>query len=166
MGSRVGMKQLIDMLTVFELRFWMQMFQFCTHDSLLFCQSRLCRPLLGGSLGKCCPGGVEDGGWDPSVGWAPVGVSSSPRLEEKTRSNEGSFNIHSTLDIGRQLKRICEGCETQMTTDVYVQSFLQCKLHCINVEYKAVWLYRLQSGTSIFNECVEKQNRTHTPNFG
>lgn len=66
----------------------------------------LYRPLLGGGLGICCPGGVEEGGCDPSVGWVPVGVSSSPRLEEKTRSKEGSLSIHSTLDIGRQLKRI------------------------------------------------------------
>lgn len=65
-----------------------------------------CRPLLGGGLGICCPGGVEEGGCDPSVGCAPVGVSSSPRLEEKTRSREGSLSMHSTLDIGRQLKRI------------------------------------------------------------
>lgn len=78
-----------------------------------------CRPLLGGSLGTCCPGGVEDG-WEPSVGWAPAGVSSSPRLEEKTRSKEGSLSIHSTLDIGRQLKRIWEGCKhTQFLTSVY-----------------------------------------------
>lgn len=65
--------------------------------------------LLGAGLGTCCPGGVDEGGWDPSVGWGPVGVSSSPRLEEKTRSKEGSLSIHSTLDMGRQLKRICEG---------------------------------------------------------
>ena len=63
-------------------------------------------PLLGGGLGIYCPGGVEEGGWGASVGWAPGGVSSSPRLEEKTRSKEGSLSIHSTLDMGRQLKRI------------------------------------------------------------
>lgn len=59
----------------------------------------------------CWPGGVEEGGWeDPSAGWAPVGgASSSPRLEEKTRSREGSLSMHSTLDMGRQLKRIWEG---------------------------------------------------------
>lgn len=77
-------------------------------------------PLLGGSLGTCCPGGVEDGGWDPSAGWAPAGVSSSPRLEEKTRSREGSLSIHSTLDMGRQLKRIWEGCRHETGTDINV----------------------------------------------
>lgn len=79
---------------------------FCTQEGVI---TQL--PLLGGSLGTCCPGGVEDGGWDPSAGWAPAGVSSSPRLEEKTRSREGSLSIHSTLDMGRQLKRIWEGCK-------------------------------------------------------
>lgn len=63
-------------------------------------------PLLGGGLGTCCPGGVEQGWCDPSGTWVPVRVSSSPRLEEKTRSKEGSLSMHSTLDIGRQLKRI------------------------------------------------------------
>lgn len=33
-------------------------------------------------------------------------VSSSPRLEEKTRSREGNFSIHSTLDTGKQLNLI------------------------------------------------------------
>lgn len=63
-------------------------------------------PLLGGSLGPCCPGGVEDGACGPSVGLVPVGVSSSLRLEENTRSSDGSFSMHSTLDMGRQLNRI------------------------------------------------------------
>lgn len=63
-------------------------------------------PLLGGSLGTCCPGGVEEGGCDASGRLDPVEVSSSPRLEENTRSKEGSLSIHSTLDMGRQLKRI------------------------------------------------------------
>lgn len=74
-----------------------------------------CRPLLGSVFGMCCPDGVEDAGWAASDVWAPAGFSLSPRLEEKTRSKEGSLSIHSTLDIGRQLKRIWEGCKKQTT---------------------------------------------------
>lgn len=44
-----------------------------------------------------------------SVGQDVPNVSSSPRLEENTRSREGSFNMHSTRDTGKQLNLICEG---------------------------------------------------------
>lgn len=43
--------------------------------------------------------------------WAFVAYkSSSARLEENTRSTDGNLNIHSTRDIGKQLKRKIEGC--------------------------------------------------------
>lgn len=44
-----------------------------------------------------------------SVGPVEPKVSNSPRLEENTRSREGSFNMHSTRDTGKQLNLICEG---------------------------------------------------------
>lgn len=63
-------------------------------------------PLIGGGLRMCWLGGVEEGGCGLSVGWVVDGISISPRLEENTRSRDGSFSIHSTLDMGKQLKRI------------------------------------------------------------
>lgn len=44
-----------------------------------------------------------------SEGWVAPSVSSSLRFEEKTRSNDGSFSMHSTRDTGRQLNLIWEG---------------------------------------------------------
>lgn len=44
-----------------------------------------------------------------SEGWVTPRVSSSLRFEEKTRSNDGSFSMHSTRDTGRQLNLIWEG---------------------------------------------------------
>lgn len=41
-----------------------------------------------------------------SEGYVVPKVSSSPRFEEKTRSREGNFSIHSTLDTGKQLNLI------------------------------------------------------------
>lgn len=57
----------------------------------------------------CTEGGVEEGVCWGSAGWVVPGSSSSPLLEEKTRSREGSFSIHSTRDMGRQLNRIWDG---------------------------------------------------------
>lgn len=41
-----------------------------------------------------------------SDGYVVPNVSSSPRFEEKTRSREGNFSMHSTLDTGKQLNLI------------------------------------------------------------
>lgn len=41
-----------------------------------------------------------------SDGYIVPKVSSSPRFEEKTRSREGNFSIHSTLETGKQLNLI------------------------------------------------------------
>lgn len=43
--------------------------------------------------------------------WAEVAYkSSSARLEENTKSTDGNLSMHSTRDIGRQLKRRMDGC--------------------------------------------------------
>lgn len=41
-----------------------------------------------------------------SAGYVVPKVSSSPRFEENTKSRDGSFSMHSTLDTGKQLNLI------------------------------------------------------------
>lgn len=90
-------------------------------------------PLLPGT--RCAlwyEGGVEEGVcWALAVsgggGWGPtvvLGGSSSPRLEEKTRSRDGSFSMHSTRDMGRQLKRIWDGWSARQTQNNYLYKIL------------------------------------------
>lgn len=64
-------------------------------------------PFAAEALSRLCASGeaVQPGG-GASGAWQGTGVSRSPRLEENTRSRDGSFSMHSTRDIGRQLKRI------------------------------------------------------------
>lgn len=52
-----------------------------------------------------------------SAGHAVPKVSSSPRFEENTKSREGSFSMHSTLDTGKQLNLIWEGCSADGQTE-------------------------------------------------
>ena len=54
-------------------------------------------------------GGALPPGDKVSAGYAAPKVSSSPRFEENTKSRDGSFSMHSTLDTGKQLNLICEG---------------------------------------------------------